>query len=123
MQLAGASVLKETSDCARSAQSPQLMRGPLGRLVSPFGGMAMNREWVLHHLSEARDAIDSTISQMQGSPDYDYGEFWAEMQHLYHHLNTAWNSRDATPDQVQDATDTDFNRWSRFPADLPIMEV
>jgi hypothetical protein len=30
MQLAGASVLKETSDCAEPDKSLQLMRGPLG---------------------------------------------------------------------------------------------
>jgi hypothetical protein len=83
----------------------------------------MNRDWVLHHLGEARDVIASTIAEMQASPDYDYGEFWLEMQHLYHHLNTAWNSRNATPDQVESATDGDFNRWSRFPVDLPMMEV
>jgi hypothetical protein len=83
----------------------------------------MNREWVLHHLGEAQDEIASTIAEMQATPDYDYGEFWVAMQHLYHHLNTAWNSRDATPDQVENATDRDFNRWSRFPEDLPMMEV
>jgi hypothetical protein len=31
MQLAGASVLKETYVCAETEESPQLMRGPLGR--------------------------------------------------------------------------------------------
>src|SRR5688500_6731739 len=29
MQLAGASILKETSACAQAGKSPQLMRGPL----------------------------------------------------------------------------------------------
>lgn len=83
----------------------------------------MNREWMQHHLSEARGALDSTIADMQASPDYDYGELWVEMQHLYHYINTAWNSRDAMPDQVENATDADFNRWSRLPGDLPMMEV
>ena len=32
MQLPGASVLKETYDCAQAGESPQLMREPLGGL-------------------------------------------------------------------------------------------
>jgi hypothetical protein len=31
MQLAGASMLKETLDCVQAGKSPQLMRDPLGR--------------------------------------------------------------------------------------------
>ena len=83
----------------------------------------MNRQWVLHHLSEAQGEIAAIIAEIEKTPDYGYGEFWVALQHLYHHLNTAWNSRDATPDQVENATDGDFKRWSRFPEDLPMMEA
>jgi len=83
----------------------------------------VNREWVLFHLGEAKDEITKTIAEIQTTPDYDYGEFWVAMQHLYHHCNTAWNSRDMTKVQVDKATDGDFNRWSQFPSDLPMMEV
>jgi len=83
----------------------------------------MNREWVLHHLREAQRAIEQTIAEIEATPDYGYGEFWVEMQHVYHHVNTAWNSRDTTPIQVENASDEDFNRWSRLPADLPMMQV
>lgn len=82
----------------------------------------MNREWVLHHLGEAREAISSTIADLQTSRG-DYREFWLAMQLVYHHLNTAWNAREATPDEVEDATDDDFNRWGEFPSDLPMMKI
>ena len=83
----------------------------------------MNRDWVVFHLTEARDEINKTLAEINETPDYDYGEFWVAMQHLYHHANTAWNSRDATQTQVENATDEDFNRWSQFPSDLPTMSV
>jgi hypothetical protein len=78
---------------------------------------------VVFHLTEARDEINKTLAEINETPDYDYGEFWVAMQHLYHHANTAWNSRDATQTQVENATDEDFNRWSQFPSDLPTMSV
>jgi len=65
----------------------------------------VNREWVLFHLGEAQDEITKTIAEIQTTPDYDSGEFWVAMQHLYHHCNTAWNSRDMTKAQVDKATD------------------
>lgn len=83
----------------------------------------MNREQVLLHLGEARDAIEAALDSIRSTPNYDYGEYWVEMQHIYHHLNTAWNSRDASDVEVQAATDDDFNRWSAFSRDLPMMEV
>lgn len=83
----------------------------------------MNRDQVLLHLKEARDAIDSTIQEIHATPDYGYGEYWVDMQHVYHHLNTAWNSRDATPEQIAALTDAVFTRWSQLPDDLPMMEA
>ena len=81
----------------------------------------MNRNWVVFHLGEARDAIDETLKEIRETPDYDYGEFWVAMQHIYHHLNTAWNARDATEDRMARLSREDFYQWSRFPADLPMM--
>ena len=83
----------------------------------------MNRDQVLFHLSEAGDAIASTIRDLRADPEYGDAEYWVELQHIYHHLNTAWNSRDASQTQVDSASDADFNRWSAFPTDLPMMEV
>jgi hypothetical protein len=83
----------------------------------------MNREWVLHNLGEARGELSTMIVEMHASRNYDYAEFWVTMQHVYHYLNTAWNSREATAQEVEEATDEDFNRWSQFPADLPMMKI
>ncbi len=83
----------------------------------------MNRDQVLLHLEEAREAIASTLEEARATPDYSEGSFWVEMQHIYHHLNTAWNSRAESAKAVAEATDADFNRWSAFPPDLPMMEL
>lgn len=83
----------------------------------------MNRDWVLFHLREAHQELTRTIAQLAEDPECEYGHYWPVLQHLYHHLNTAWNARDATPAEVGQARDVDFSRWSRFPTDLPMMEV
>jgi len=81
----------------------------------------MNKEWILFHLTEARDEINKTLTDIHGNPDYNYAEFWVAMQHLYHHVNTAWNSRELSEAQVREGTDEGFSRWSQFPKDLPMM--
>lgn len=83
----------------------------------------MNREQVLSHLSEARDAIEQTIRDLRADPDFEDAQYWVDLQHVYHHLNTAWNSRAASKSQIAAATDADFNRWSSYPVDLPAMNV
>ncbi|HEY2824891.1 MAG TPA: hypothetical protein VGI83_05030 [Gemmatimonadales bacterium] len=80
-----------------------------------------NRELVLFHLREARDELDTTIRDIEATPDYGYGEYWVAMQHLYHHANAAWSGRESTPAEAKD-TDAHFATWSRFPNDLPMME-
>jgi len=82
----------------------------------------MNRAFVLQELTEAHEALTKMIQEMRDTPDYDSGELFAEMPHLYHHLNTAWNARNASQDEVQHVSDTAFKRWSAFPDDLPMFE-
>jgi hypothetical protein len=83
----------------------------------------MNRRWVRWHLTEALEALEKTIQELDDDPEFDDAVYWVDMQHLYHHLNTAWNARNATEAEVEPGTDADFNRWSKFPNDLPMMEV
>jgi hypothetical protein len=83
----------------------------------------MNRDQVLSHLSEAREAITRMIGEIQKDPDYDDSEYWVDMQHVYHHINTAWNSHTSSSTEVEEATDSVFNRWNVFPSDLPMMRV
>jgi hypothetical protein len=83
----------------------------------------MNREWVLHHLSDASEELLRTIDEIRRSEDYDVGESSVvAMAHLYHHLNTAWNSRDASADRVGSVSDQDFKNWSAFPRDILTFE-
>jgi len=82
----------------------------------------MNREWVLVHLQEAQDQLTRTIKEISDNPDYDFGEFFPAMQHLYHHLNTAWNSRDASDTELAHQTNVTYKRWCSMPADLVMFE-
>ncbi len=82
----------------------------------------MNRDHTLFHLREAAEELQRTIGAMEASSEYDYGEFWVSMQHLYHHLNTAWNARDESPERVAASSDEDFERWRQFPRDLGLEE-
>ena len=49
----------------------------------------MNRAFVLQELTEAHEALTKMIQEMRDTPDYDSGELFAEMPHLYHHLTKA----------------------------------
>lgn len=83
----------------------------------------MNRSQILLHLSEAQEAIEQTMRDIQADPEYEYGDYSVDMTHIYHHLNTAWNSREATEGEVAEVTAGDFNRWSAFPRDLVMLQI
>jgi hypothetical protein len=40
---------------------------------------------------------------------------------MYHHLNSAWNGRNATDEQWRECTDEDYQKWQKFPQDLPMI--
>ena len=80
----------------------------------------MNREWVLHNLREAVQELRRTISEIELTADYGYGEFVVAMGHTYHHLNTAWNSRDENNADVREYSAKNFERWRQFPNDLDL---
>ena len=80
----------------------------------------MNKPYVLWNLGEAREAIDQLIADMQSNPDYEYGEFRVDMEHLYHHINTAWNARDASTEITDACAQEDFDRWRQFPQDIEL---
>ena len=82
----------------------------------------MNKDFVLFHLNEAHDALDQTIKDLESDPEYGEGGFLVDMAHLYHHVNSAWNARDSTPEQSRICSREDFNKWSRYPDDLEVMQ-
>ena len=81
----------------------------------------MNRELVLHHLTEAHEALTRILEEAREDPEWGIGELFAEMPHLYHHINTAWNARESM-NEVGEAPDMEFREWSAFPTDLPMFE-
>lgn len=83
----------------------------------------MNRDWVGWHLREAAEELSRTIEELGSNPTYDLPEFEVAMQHLYHHLNTAWNARSVSQVELEANSTDNFNRWSEFPADLPIFRA
>ena len=78
----------------------------------------MNKEYVLFHLRETQDAIETALKEIEAEDDYDYGNFVVDMAHVYHHVNTAWNARDSSAAEAETCSEEDFNRWRQFPTDL-----
>ena len=81
----------------------------------------MNKEHIVFHLRDAREATDKLIAEIEANLDYDYGNFVVDISHVYHHINTAWNGRDATPERASECSESDFQTWRQFPQDLDIL--
>jgi hypothetical protein len=78
----------------------------------------MNRKWILFHLKEAHEELRRTIEEFEKRSDYDVGEYFVAMMHLYHHLNTAWNSKDVSDEDARTSSDESFSKWRQFPSDI-----
>jgi hypothetical protein len=81
----------------------------------------MNKPHILFHLAEAQDTIQKLIAELQSDPDYRFGDYRVDMEHLYHHINSAWNGRDASPESVDACSQEDFDRWRQFPTDIELV--
>jgi hypothetical protein len=81
---------------------------------------ALNRDWIMQHLTEAMEEIQETIKQVQ-NPTYSEGDFVVAMSHAYHHMNTAWNARFASHEEHRECTQENFNRWRKFPQDADLL--
>ena len=75
----------------------------------------MNKDYVLYNLEKAHKALAEIIAEMKSNRDYDYGEYIADVTHVYHHLNTAWNARNASEAAADECSENDFYRWRQFP--------
>jgi len=75
----------------------------------------MNREYILFHLKEAQEEIESTIAEIEKDSEYGYGNYVVSMSHSYHHVNTAWNARDVSNENAERCSNEDFNKWRQFP--------
>jgi hypothetical protein len=70
----------------------------------------MNKNYVLWHLDQAREAIGEIIADMKLNRSYEYGEYVADTTHVYHDLNTAWNA-------THECSQEDFYSWRQFPTE------
>ena len=80
--------------------------------------MALNKEWVLDNLREAKEELERAISEVEGEPDYDSGQFCVVLTEVYEHLNMAWNSRDVSDEAAKECSNKNYWKWRRMPTDV-----
>jgi hypothetical protein len=66
--------------------------------------VALNKEWVLWNLREAKEELDRTIAEIDATPGYDSGPFCVRLTEIYEHLNTAWNSREVSDAEARECS-------------------
>lgn len=69
---------------------------------------------LLTELADAREHLDSLISEMSKSGATDESDYAVQLGQVFAHLNRAWNSRS----MEGEIADDDWKRYSQFPADL-----
>jgi hypothetical protein len=77
----------------------------------------MKKEYALFNLAEAKGAIEQLIAELQSDPEYDYGNYFVDLQHIYCHINSAWNGRDYDITSVK-LTDKMYESFIQFPKDM-----
>jgi hypothetical protein len=81
---------------------------------------ALNRRWIVQHLSEALEEIQRTIEEVK-NPTYQHGDYVVAMSHAYHHMNTAWNARFASDEEHEKCTQENFDRWRKLPQNADLL--
>jgi hypothetical protein len=75
----------------------------------------MNKNLILINLKEAKEQLETTISDLESDSDFSEEGFQVELKHAYHHLNFTWNIRNIPIEKYRNMTDKNFNKWSKFP--------
>jgi len=57
------------------------------------------------------------MEEMASDPEYDYGNYVVDMQHIYWHINSAWNGRDFDSTSAE-LTDKMYEAFIQSPADM-----
>ncbi len=68
----------------------------------------------LYELEDAKEHLESLISDMQQDSTYSEEQFKIDLGHVYAHLNRAWNTRN----DESGATKENWDTVSKFPTDL-----
>ena len=69
---------------------------------------------LMYDLDDAKEDLESLLTQMQNDPEFDEECFRVRLGHVYWHLNRAWNRRTVADDLLEN---NDANA-GRFPDDL-----
>ncbi len=80
----------------------------------------MNKPHIRFHLTEARQALEQLITELDSDTEYEFGDYRVDIEHVYHHINSAWNGRDASAAAVDACTQEDFDTWRKFPTDIEL---
>ena len=81
----------------------------------------MNARFIASNLKEAEEELRGLITRLESGEQVSFEDYHVAMAHIYHHLNSAWNGRDATDEQWRECTDEDYQKWQKFPQDLPMI--
>ena len=74
-----------------------------------------NLHLISSNLREAKEEIESILSNISSLEKYDEEEFKVALEHAYHHLNFSWNIRNADEERVIRCSEKDFEEWSKYP--------
>ncbi|WP_321532349.1 hypothetical protein [uncultured Desulfuromonas sp.] len=75
-----------------------------------------NKKLIALNIEEAKEELESILSDLASDPEYTEGELRIALEHAYHHLNYAWNIRNVSEERVGACLQEDFVKWSRYPA-------
>ena len=76
-----------------------------------------NKDLIKSNLDEAREELESIISDINSDRDYSEGELRIALEHAYHHLNYAWHIRNIDEQRAEECSKEDFVVWSKYPAE------
>jgi hypothetical protein len=80
----------------------------------------MNKKYILFHLNEAHEALQKMIRDLESDVDYESGNFFVDISHLYHHVNTSWNAQYISSHEASNQTDDEFYEWRQFPDNIDL---
>ncbi|HPT49484.1 MAG TPA: hypothetical protein PKZ22_04680 [Accumulibacter sp.] len=82
----------------------------------PLPELMMDAEWVLATLSDAMEALESAVAELESDPESLDERLPELLPAIYAKLNYAWNSRELGPAALEQI---DHDRLVAFPRDLP----
>ncbi|WP_291993357.1 hypothetical protein [Candidatus Accumulibacter sp. ACC003] len=77
----------------------------------------MDAEWVLTTLTDAMEALEATIGELESDPEAVDERLPQLLPAIYAKLNYAWNSRELGPEAIDKL---DHDALIGFPKDLPL---